>query len=123
MGWWSRRKEAQEASLVSTLVTAVSQAVAGVLAAQTQQIEQQGKFLGTLQDLNAKSAAKMLGSKGGTTTARRKKEAKKAALAQQECVLCANPLHQGTTLEQIAFHRLHQSPQQAPSPEPQEQGN
>jgi hypothetical protein len=100
---------------VSTLVTAVSTAVAGVLAAQTQQIEQQGKFLGTLQDLNAKSAAKMLGSKGGTTTARRKKEARKAAAAQQECVLCSNPLNQNTTLEQIQFHRQHQQVQQLPT--------
>lgn len=112
VGWWGRskaeRREAEQASLVTSMATAFATALAGVLTAQTTQITQQGAFLGTLQDLSARKAAQVLGSKGGSTTARRKKEAKRAAAAEPQCVLCDNPLHKGTTIAQIEFHRQHE---------------
>jgi len=117
MGWFSKRREEKQASLVGTMAAAFAQALSGVLQAQSAQIKQSSEFLGTLQDLSARKAAQVLGSKGGRTTQRRKKEAKAAAAGRRECVLCDNPMHRGTTLEQITFHRLHEGAEQAPPPD------
>ena len=112
MAWWRkkgleerRESEQREASLVAAMATAFASALGSVLTAQTEGIRQQGQFLNTLQDLSARKAAQVLGSKGGRTTARRKKERKQVT---QECVLCRDPFHRGTTLEQISFHRGHE---------------
>src|SRR5882672_12150339 len=117
MGWWQRRKDQRNADLMQTMVAALGQALTGVWTAQTEQIKQSSAFLGTLQDLSARKAAQVLGSKGGRTTQRRKKEAKAASASRRECVLCDNPMHRGTTLEQITFHRLHEGAEQAPPPD------
>lgn len=123
MGFFRRKKEAEEASVIAVMATAFGQALAGVLTAQSAQIEQSSKFLGQLQDLSARKAAQIMGSKGGQTTQRRKKAAKAAAAAAQECVLCANPMHRGTTLQQIELHRQHeQSPQLSALESQPEQG-
>jgi hypothetical protein len=107
MSWFSRRKEERKADLVQTLSTAFGQALTGVLAAQTEQIKQSSQFLGTLQDLSARKAAQVLGSKGGRTTQKRKKEAKAATAAQQDCGLCVDPNRRDVTLEMLAYHRQH----------------
>jgi hypothetical protein len=108
VAWWNkRRNEEREASLVAAMATAFAQALGSVLTAQTEGIKQQGQFLNTLQDLSARKAAQVLGSKGGRTTQKRKKEAK-AERRGQECVLCRDPFHRGTTLQQIEFHRMHE---------------
>ncbi len=107
MAWWGKRKEEREATLIAALTTAFAGAIGGVLSAQTAQIQQQGAFLGTLQDLSARKAAQVLGSRGGRRTTERKKKARDAVRAVQECVLCHDPMHRGTTLAQIDFHRQH----------------
>lgn len=112
MGWFRKSRQEEEektASLVASMATAFATALGSVLTAQTEGIKQQGSFLNTLQDLSARKAAQVLGSKGGRTTQSRKKAAKKAAAAEQQCVLCLNPMHRGTTLEQVNFHRMHEA--------------
>ena len=122
MGWWRNKKvreerqsQEREASTVAALASAFGTALAGVLAAQTEGIKQQGQFLNTLQDLSARKAAQVLGSKGGRKSAERRKARQKGSAGQPECVLCVNPFHRGTTLEQIAFHRLHEGRVDEPS--------
>ena len=105
MGWWKRRKENEQAVLITSMAQAFGQALAGVLTSQSEQIKQSTAFLSTIQDLSAKQTMRMMGQKGGRTTQARKKLKSKIAV---ECVLCANPMHRGTTLEQIAAHRLHE---------------
>jgi hypothetical protein len=123
MGWFRRRREAEEATLVATLTTALGTALSNVFANQTEQIKQSSAFLNQLQDLSARKAAQVLGSKGGRTTQKRKKAAQAVAAQQRECVLCRNPNHVNTTLEQINFHRQHEyldqenPPQGASDPE------
>lgn len=125
MGWFKRRKEAEQASLVATMSAAFAQALAGVLGAQTEQIKQSSAFLGTLQDLSARKAAQVMGSRGGRKTQERKKAAKAAAATAQACPLCENPQRRGVTLEMIAFHRQHEAEPREPLslPAPGEQGN
>lgn len=125
MGWFSRRKEAEQASLITAMATAFGTALAGVLGAQAQQIEQSTKFLGTVQDLSAKQVMRAMGSRGGTSTAKRKKARKEAEKAVASCVLCLDPMHRGTTLEQINFHRQHETSPQVTEAQgaEQEQGN
>lgn len=107
MSWWSERKrqakEAETASLVSAMATAFAQALGSVLTAQTAQIQQQSAFLGTLQDLSARKAAQVLGSRGGVSTQRKRAKAKGFA-----CPLCENPNRRGVTLEMLNFHRAHE---------------
>jgi hypothetical protein len=106
MAWWNRRREEREASLVASMATAFATALGSVLTAQTEGIRQQGQFLNTLQDLSARKAAQVLGSKGGRQTARRKAERKKA-LEAPSCALCENPMRRGVTMEMINLHRQH----------------
>lgn len=131
MGWireWRKRREeaeeAKQASVVAAMSQAFATALGGVLSAQTEQIKQSSAFLGTLQDLSARKAAQVMGSRGGRTTAERKKKAREATAAQVECVLCRDPMHRGTTLQQIEFHRRHESlsPESPGTPDP-ERGN
>lgn len=125
MSWFfKRRKEAEQASLVTALTQAFAQALTGVLAAQTTQIETSSKFLGTLQDLSARKAAQVLGSRGGRESQKRKKAARLAPGERPACPLCANPFRQDVTLEMIAHHRLHgEASQDSPPEQPPEQGN
>lgn len=108
MAFFGRRREERQASLITAMSTAFAQALTGVLSSQAEQIKGSTAFLNALQDLSARKAAQVLGSKGGRSTQSRKKAAKAASKAQQECVLCADPMHRGTTLEQITFHRMHE---------------
>lgn len=123
MGWFKRRREAEEATLVATLTGALGAALTSVFANQTEQIKQSSAFLNQLQDLSARKAAQVLGSKGGRTTQKRKKAAREVLVQQAQCILCRNPNHQNTTLEQIQFHRQHEyvgpetAPQGADDPE------
>lgn len=107
MSWFSRRKEQQKISGLSMMAEAFGKALGGILQSQAQQMETQTKFLGVVSDLSAKQAAKIMGQKGGRVTQERKRQAKKAAQTT-DCVLCINPMHRGTTMEQINFHRLHE---------------
>lgn len=128
MSWFSRRKEDRQANAVAMMAEAFGKALGSMLASQSQQMETQVKFLGVVSDLSAKQAAKIMGQKGGRVTQERKRQAKRAA-AQPACVLCADPMHRGTTLEQITLHRQHEGlDQQSLFVEPrppgeQEQGN
>ena len=89
------------------MVAALGQALTGVWTAQTEQIKQSSAFLGTLQDLSARKAAQVLGSKGGRTTQKRKKEARAAAATQQDCGLCVDPNRRDVTMEMLHYHRQH----------------
>jgi hypothetical protein len=130
MGWLADRRERirrveedRQASGIATMAKAFAEALGGVLQAQSAQIQQSSQFLGTLQDLSARKAAQVMGSRGGRTTQERKKQRKRESAAAAECVLCVNPLNRGTTLQQIEIHRAHGVPQPPePSPEP-ERGN
>lgn len=115
MGWFKSRKEAKlreeeqrQASTVAAMATAFASALGGVLSAQTESIKQQSQFLNTLQDLSARKAAQVLGQKGGRAAAKSKKAAREGARREPECVLCRDPFHRGTTIEQIQFHRMHE---------------
>jgi hypothetical protein len=133
MSWFRRKDEEKErvrqereASLVASMATAFATALGSVLSAQSEGIKQQGAFLNTLQDLSARKAAQVLGSKGGRKTAERKEKKRKAIASTPECVLCRDPFHKGTTIQQIEFHRLHEGAYSEPQPEPalvDEQGN
>ena len=118
MGWWTRKREERQASIVAAMATAFATALGGVLTAQTEGIKQQGQFLGTLQDLSARKAAQVLGSKGGRTTAARKAKALRKDPEKPYCALCENPMRRGVTLEMLAFHRLHGDNPDQPAQEP-----
>lgn len=107
MSWWKSRRQEREASLVASMATAFATALGSVLTAQTEGIRQQGQFLNTLQDLSARKAAQVLGSKGGRTTAERKK-ARKSLPKAAACALCQDPMRRGVTLEMLAIHRAHE---------------
>jgi len=128
MSWWNRRKVEREARLVASMATAFATALGSVLQAQTEGIKQQGQFLNTLQDLSARKAAQVLGSKCGKQTARRR-AARAAASGKPSCALCDDPMRRGVTLEMIALHRQHESrgeqellrlPQNGSAQEPEE---
>lgn len=123
MAWFRRRQEQQEASLIATMTKAMGEALANVFTAQSQQLSQSTAFLGVLNDLSAKKAAQVMGQRGGRTTQERRRKKKDAQRAQVECVLCADPMHRGTTLEQIAIHRQHETIGQPLSSEEPERGN
>jgi hypothetical protein len=116
MGWLTRRREAKQASLVETLATALGKALGQVFEAQSKQIESSSRFLDQLQDLSARKAAQVMGSKGGRVTQQRKKLARKAAESPSPCALCQDPYRRGVTLQMIEFHRLHEESGR-PSPE------
>jgi len=110
------------------MATAFATALGSVLTAQTEGIRQQGQFLNTLQDLSARKAAQVLGSKGGRTTAARKK-ARRENRSAPACALCEDPMRRGVTLEMIALHRQHEGrgeqtqvllPSNGSQPEPEE---
>lgn len=129
MSWFRRReREPFPPSLVDTLAQALATALSKVMTSQSDQIEQQTKFLGVLQDLSAKKAAQVMGQRGGRVTQERRRAAK-VKRGRVECVLCADPMHRGTTLEQIQFHRMHEgvgsdsSQSQTPTDAPEERGN
>ena len=107
MAWFKRRRENEQANLVTSMAAAFGQALAGVLTSQTEQIKQATSFLTTIQELSAKQTMRLMGQKGGRTTQARKKAAKRA-VQTVDCVLCSDPMHRGTTLEQITLHRLHE---------------
>lgn len=123
MGWFRRRREEEKVNAVTAMATAFSQALGSVLSAQSSQIEQNTKFIGVIQDLSAKQVMRVMGQKGGQTTQRRKKLRREADRAAQSCVLCTDPMHRGTTLEQIAFHRQHEDRPQLSAESQPEQGN
>jgi hypothetical protein len=109
VGWWKRRKEAEQATMIASMANAFATALGSVLSAQAEQIKQSSAFLGTLQDLSARKAAVVLGSRGGRRSAERKA---KLARVTAACPLCQNPNRRGNTLQQIAAHRLHEGEDQ-----------
>jgi hypothetical protein len=106
------------------MAQAFATALGGVLQAQTAQIQQQTAFLGTLQDLSARKASQVLGSRGGRKTAERK-AAKKRAAERPSCRLCENPMARQLSVEEIEAHRHHEALMLAQPTEPVqlEQGN
>lgn len=83
-----------------------------------------GAFMNGASELALKSSASLLGQKGGRAKARNRQLREMVKKATSECVLCLDPMHRGTTLAQIDFHRQHESRPQEPTPEPEpERGN
>ena len=121
MGWWWKRDPDRgadrEAALVRTMAEALGAALGRVYEAQAHQIEQSARFLDSLQDLSARKAAQIMGSRGGRTTQKRKAAARKAA----GCPLCANAAHRPVTVEMIEAHRGHNL--ELPLPPPPDNGN
>ena len=107
MGWWWQRDPERgadrEAALVRTMAEALGAALGRVYEAQAHQIEQSARFLDSLQDLSARKAAQIMGSRGGRSTQKRKAAARKAA----GCALCVNPAHRPVTVEMVEAHRSH----------------
>jgi hypothetical protein len=118
--WRAERKAQADAHLIEVMVTALSQALSATLTAQSTQVQQTSTFLGQMQDLSIKTAMRAAGQRGGLKTQERKRAKKAAAPSERQCVLCVNPMHRGTTLEQIEFHRQHENPE---IEAPREQGN
>jgi len=129
MGWFSRRKEEHEASLLATLVKAVGETVTGVLTAQSAQVAQNTAFLGTLQDLSAKKAAQIMGSRGGKISQAKKRARREAEGILPKCRLCTNPMARGVTLQELDIHRQHEglvadaAASDTITPPPEERGN
>ena len=111
MGFFARkrkeREEAKNASLVEVLTAALGQALGRTLDAQSHQIEQSSRFLDQLQDLSARKAAQVMGSRGGRVTQARLREKRKASASRPACPLCENPNRRGVTLEMISLHNGH----------------
>jgi hypothetical protein len=125
LDWMRRRREEKQASMVGAMAQAFATALGGVLQAQTAQIQQQTQFLGTLQDLSARKASQVLGSRGGRKTAERKAARKRAEAAAPVCRLCHNPNVRGVQLWEIDAHRQHEAMALPPPAEgpPVEVGN
>lgn len=106
--WWKSRKEREEdrqATLVQVLASAMGQAFGHILEAQGKQIEQTARFLDNMQDLSARKAAQIMGSRGGKRTQERKKKAREAATVA--CPLCENPARKDVTVAMIDHHLAH----------------
>jgi len=107
VAWWTsykERRENRETRLVEVLMTAMGSAFGHVLDAQSKQIEQNARFLDSLQDLSARKAAQIMGSRGGKRTQERKKARRSEV---QACPMCENPARKDVTLEMLDFHRRH----------------
>jgi hypothetical protein len=111
MGWWKERKEQRNAHLVATLTEALGQALGRVFEAQSKQIEQSSHFLDQLQDLSARKAAQIMGSRGGRRTQARKRSETRQ-LREPQCRLCRDPYDKHFTVEQYNAHLLHSQPEQ-----------
>jgi len=110
VAWWrnkSERREERDTHLVEVLAKAMGQAFGQVLDAQSKQIDQNAKFLDNLQDLSARKAAQIMGSRGGRTTQERKRNKRLAARASSECPLCDNPARKDVTPAMVDLHRQH----------------
>ncbi|SRR5260370_40331064 len=108
VAWWTsykERRENRETRLVEVLMTAMGSAFGHVLDAQSKQIEQNARFLDSLQDLSARKAAQIMGSRGGKRSQERKKQ--RRAAAELDCPLCDNPARKDVTLEMLEFHKRH----------------
>ena len=106
MGWFKRRKQEQEASVAERMTAAVST----IMKLQTDQMLGSVEFMSKLQDLNAKKAAQIMGSRGGRISMERKRKAKLAARPtppNPSCRLCVNPLARGLTWQEIMNHNAH----------------
>src|SRR5216684_8774216 len=115
MGWFSERKERRNAHLVATLTEALGQALGRVFEAQSKQIEQSSHFLDQLQDLSARKAAQIMGSRGGRRTQARKRTENRQ-LREPACRLCRDPYDKHFTVEQYNAHLLHSQPEQLDPP-------
>jgi hypothetical protein len=125
--WFGRRKEREaerDARLVETLAAALGTALGRVFDSQAHQIEQTSRFLDSLQDLSARKAAQIMGSRGGRRTQERKAKQRELSLSSRGCPLCANPMRRDVTVEMIQEHRKHapETPELA-APEPSSNGS
>lgn len=136
MGWWSRRREeaheererqrrARDVDIFASMGKAFGEALGNVLSAQGNLIDQNTKFLDNLQDLSARKAAQVLGSRGGKRSQARKRQ---ASLPQTDCAVCHDPSDPHLTVRDIDIHRAHgtrrhealpEQPPPAPVPLPQ----
>jgi len=112
MRWpWSAAKEEREndrnLKLVELLANAFGKALSGTLEAQAHQIDQNARFLDSLQDLSARKAAQIMGSRGGKRSQERKRATKQAQIAQRRCKVCAG-VRVGLTPADIDIHRAHE---------------
>ena len=118
VGWWAKRRSdrlaaqaraesERKADIVETLATALGAALGRVFDAQSHQIEQSARFLDSLQDLSARKAAQIMGSRGGQAYARNKKKRAAAQAPKVECPLCANPMRRDVTWQMVETHRQH----------------
>ena len=104
----ARRRLLRSEDQVSSLAVS-SQALGGALAKtfemQAQLLEGTSRFLGVMQDLSAKKAAQVMGSRGGKANAARKA---KRLNSPPECELCRNPAFRHPTWDMISEHRKHE---------------
>lgn len=107
---WPFKKKAaltsdQEVRLVEVLANAFGAALQRTLDAQANQINQQGAFLDRLQEMSAKKAAQVMGSRGGRRTQERKRERKLLEESARACNVCAGK--RNLSVRDIDFHRDH----------------
>lgn len=100
----------------------LAEALEKMMGANTQQMLGSVEVMGRIQDLAAKKAAQILGSRGGRERARRAKIKKKAVVTTaSSCPLCDDPMARGASFDQILDHNMrHAQPQAAiAGPEPE----
>lgn len=112
MGWLKRRREKRESIERASANVMLAEALEKMMGANTQQMLGSVEVMGRIQDLAAKKAAQILGSRGGRERARRAKIKKKAVVTTaSSCPLCDDPMARGASFDQILDHNMRHAAQ------------
>ncbi len=95
--WWRRTQSDNEA-----LRERINASEARVLEAQAKIAEVFTTFLTAMAEMSGKSAARTLGIRSGQVRRERKQQQRKSG-----CRLCADPMVDHLTVEEINLHRTH----------------
>jgi hypothetical protein len=128
MGFFSKRRDAQNQALAKAVAQAVVEALkppdrprlaeAGEFFNSS--LDGMGKFLANAGDLAIRGAAAAMGQRGGRKTQAKRREAQKKAVRENpSCPMCVNPLRRDVTFEMIAEHRKHTT-EDFPNPPPEQ---
>lgn len=121
MGWLKRRREKRESIERASANVMLAEALEKMMGANTQQMLGSVEVMGRIQDLAAKKAAQILGSRGGKERARRAQKRKVSqAKPVSSCALCDDPMTRGLGFDQILEHNMRHGAPQAALPAPEE---
>ena len=114
MGYFKRRRQRLVSEVVAAVLKALpSQQPSGLDAIgefYSKTLGGMGQFMNGAGELALRSAASILGQKGGIARQKNRAARKAAAIAaatKPRCALCVDPMHRGVTIPMILEHQKH----------------